>query len=274
MSDLFEKIGERLINEVKQPVLVPAGQIIFFLKDAEEGVGAGAEVGEGEFVEQIADDFVQIQSNGDVLGYPVESIADDEKLSIVPASKIFASIEECQEAYPEVFALKEQKVSDNLSVVGKRTAWIINDDTEKELTSHNLQKQVVSFVRNFLSNYDIGAQYDLKFYTVRNGSYKERNVIESGDISLGLNLRTISNVKIKTDVTVPIRGGKMIEPSVLFLNGGPRIICQSTFDRLIKDNTFSHPMYGNPERFVTPEILKMYQRTRIPRINPGVYGRE
>lgn len=263
----INKIGEKLLKlgEVKNTFV---GDTVFFLKE-------GNAIGEGELTPDWEDGIARVLKT-EPTDIAIDAIAEAGHVSMIPENKIFSSVDELKDFYSDLFEEKiEAKKSDICTVVPKRKAWNINEESFKEnLTDKTIYPKVIAFVTNFLSEFNIPARFKLKFHSVRNASYSEGGYIDSGDISLGLDLVTISNVKIHADMVVPVRDNKLIEPSIMFLNGSPRVIAQSLFDDIVSDNTFSHQLYKGPERFVSPEMLKLYQDSKITTVNTGVFGLE
>jgi hypothetical protein len=264
MFDL-NKLGEKLVKlgGIKNASI---GETVFFLKE-------GNTIGEGT-LQSYADNYAEVSVIEKAVA--VEAVHQEDQSAIIPEDKIFASIEELKGFYSEIFKeTTTTKKSDICTVVPKRKAWSINQESFKEnLTDKTLYTKVIAFVNNYLSEFDIPARFTIKLHSVRNASYSEGGYIDSGDISLGLDLRTISGVKVHAELVVPVRDNKLVEPSVLFIDGNPRVIAQSVFDDMVGSNTFSHQLHGNPERFVSKEMLKLYQESKIVSVNPGVFGIE
>lgn len=268
MLDL-NKLGEKLLkfSDVKHASI---GQTIFFLKESglEYGVGEG-------MVQGHSDDLVEVSNIEDSKALAVDAVCQENNSALIPSDKIFASTEDLKSFYPEIFEITTSKKSDICTVVPKKKAWSINQESFKEnLTDKTIYPKVIAFVKNFLSEFKIPARLDISMHSVRNASYLDGGYIDSGDVSLGIDLRTISGVKIHAEMIVPVRNNQLIEPSILFINGTPRIIAQSVFSDLVDQNTFSHKLYKGPERFVSPDMLRVYQESKITTVNPGVFGIE
>lgn len=160
-------------------------------------------------------------------------------------------------------------------VVQKR-GWNIeeNSASDNKVTSKSVYKKAVTFARDFLNNFNVGGRVDIKFNTVRNASYTEKGIIENGDINLDVQIRTLSGVKIKGELNIPIRSSQLLEPSVIIINGNARVIAQSTFDDIVKRGTFKRNRFKGPEQLVNPELLKRYQNNEYPYVNFGEFGVE
>lgn len=264
------KIGEKLLklSEVKN---ASVGQTVFFLKEG----SVGYDIGEG-VLQGFTDNLAEVSDIEDPTINAVEAVHQEDMCALIPADKVFASAEELKSFYPDVFnEIKTTKKSDFCTVVQKKKAWTINEESFKEnLTDKTIYPKVVAFVTNFLSNFDIPARFNIKMHSVRNASYLEGGYIDSGDISLGLDMRTISGVKLHAEMVVPVRNNQLIEPSILFINGRPRVIAQNVFSDLVQQSTFNHQLHKGPERFVSPELLKLYQDSKIVTVNPGMFGIE
>lgn len=266
MSFDLDKVGEKLLK-LSGEKNASIGETVFFLKE-------GDTIGEG-VLQNYTEDFAEVSDIEDTTVNAVEAVHQEDQCAIIPADKVFASINELKDSYPDIFKKNTSKKSDICTVVPKRRAWSINQESFKEnLTDKTIYPKVIAFVTNFLSAYDVPARFKVKVHSVRNASYLEGGYIDSGDLGIGLDLVTISGVKIHAEMTVPVRNNQLIEPSILFIDGRPRVIAQSVFSDLVKQNTFSHQLHRGPERFVSPELLKLYQESKIVTVNPGMFGME
>ncbi len=271
-SKMFDinKIGEKLLklSEVKNASI---GQTVFFLKEG----STGYDIGEGT-LQGFSDNFAEVSDIEDATVNAVDAVYQEDMGALIPPDKVFASVEELKSFYTDIFSEKKAETkSDFCTIVPKRKAWNINQESFKEnLTDKTIYPKVVAFVTNFLSNFDIPARFEIKMHGVRHASYLEGGYIDCGDISIGMDMRTISGVKIHAEMIVPVRNNQLIEPSILNINGTPRVIAQNVFSDLVKQNTFNHQLHKGPERFVSPELLKLYQDSKIVTVNPGVFGLE
>lgn len=154
-----------------------------------------------------------------------------------------------------------------------KKSYTISTQLDQKLDKSNLYNSSISYIRQFLSNYSIPVQFEIKFNTIRNAAYN-KDKIASGEIEAELSLKTLSNVKIKASLVVSIRDGKFVEPSTIMLNGSQRIIAQSTFDDLVNRNTFSRWMGRQPEDIASKEMLSFYQTSKTPYVDFGVFPEE
>ena len=168
---------------------------------------------------------------------------------------------------------KTSKNKDNLSLKG----WLLsysNMDDEEPLTNKNVYTKVIGFVNEFLSDYELPGNTEIKFDRLRNASYIDNTFekLDSADVALNVEFQTLSGIKVRAEMTVPIKNGEFVEPSILFIDGNSRIISQTTFDDITKKGTFTRKVFKNPEDIVTPDMLKTYQDVELPVVSMGMYS--
>jgi len=164
-----------------------------------------------------------------------------------------------------------KKFSEILSVNNQyqKRSWITYQRPER-IRKANVNIEVMAFLNDFLTNYDVNAQYDIKFNQLKNASIED-GFIEQGDIDVDIIFRTYSGVKVRASLTVPIRDNKLVEPSVLFIEGNVHIISQTVLDNIIKSKAFTRNVFKSPEDIVTPDMVKTYLKTQLPYVDFGVY---
>ena len=178
----------------------------------------------------------------------------------------------------EKFQKKLKKITyktskkDNLSLKG----WLLSYSNmdEEPLTNKNVYTKVIGFVNEFFSDYELPGRTEIKFDRLRNASYVDNTfeALDSADVALNVEFLTLSGIKVRAEMTVPVKNGEFVEPSVLFINGNSRIISQTTLDDITKKGTFTRQLFKNPEDIVTPEMLKSYQDIELPVVSMGMYS--
>jgi hypothetical protein len=127
--------------------------------------------------------------------------------------------------------------------IGKFARGLLHDlshrdsDDQDPVTVHTASMNAIHTVREVMANYTWTAQPKYRIGTknvhVRHGQ-KELN---DGVINVIGELRTPTSVRVTFDVPVQIHEGKMLEPSVMFIEGTPHIISQSAISNLIGNST-------------------------------------
>lgn len=164
-----------------------------------------------------------------------------------------------------------KKISDILSVdvPYRKKSWLTYQRPER-IRKSSVNIEVLAFLNDFLTNYNINAKYDIKFNQLKNASVEE-GFIERGDTDVDIIFRTYSGVRVRASLTVPIRDSKLVEPSTLFIDGNMRILSQTTLDDIIKSKSFTRNMFKSPEDIVSADMVKTYLNTSMPYIDFGVY---
>ncbi len=204
-------------------------------------------------------------------------VSGTPKLLEVEVDHLFKTPEEVYSRFPSLspkhnniqHANKTNLLDTSLS---RRAFWDMSK-IDETLTSKNVYQKAVAYTREYFSDFEIPAKFDVSFNTIRKASYVD-NKLDSGDVTVEIQLRTISGVKLKASTIIPIRDGKFLEPSTLEVNGRNRIISQSTFDEIIADGTFFRKLRRNPESIYTSEMNKYLEESEVPSVSFGVYGKE
>ena len=149
-------------------------------------------------------------------------------------------------------------------------------EANMRLTSQNVGPAAISMVREILDSYSLPNRPQLGYSGIRAARLASNNKIDGGVITVHAEFRTRTGVNVGIDVPVEVRGGNLIEPSVVVFGGSPRIIAQSTFDDIVAHNTFTEqarirPMYSAPLDKNQHELENKYRREQT-RINKGLYS--
>lgn len=265
MSNFLDKISDEIVAKI--PLKVIIGSTVYYK------TRGGTSQGE---VVQFDKSGTQVLVRSLNSEYPMNIILHEGGAFWTQASKIFLTVGELEESLGHKEEKVASKKSDYLSGVVQKKAWYFSPDEDyfEDLTDKNIYHKAISFLHEFLSNYDLNGRASIKFDNLKNASFKEGGKVTKGDVNTTLQIKTISGVKLNAEIVIPVREGKLIEPSIIFLDGNPRIIAQTTFDEIVKSGTFKRKFNRDPEDILSPELIQMYQEQEYPLVQFGVFGRE
>lgn len=244
---------------------------VFFVADKNE-IGSGTiegfeKISVSEDAETKAQLFILLNLSE---GSPAPSKAISTEEPLIFAEDLFLTYDEALASIE-----MEPKQSSYLGVVPKhhnRRAWLTNTTNFDNLKRNNMYAASIEFMSKFLNEFEIPCRYEIKLDGIKNASYGEAEAIIKGDINLEVNLKTISGIKIRGEVILPIREGKFVEPSVIFIDGEPHIIAQSTFNEINAYNTLSRPWYNNrTEQLFSNELLQKYKNNTFPIVKTHLF---
>lgn len=263
MSNFLNQIGEDLLQSQKIQQTVKdswkIGSTVFFITKQ-------ATIGEGQIVDveggRNNEFFVEVEKTNNSFTNR-SSFLENDRTFKANSDTLYASFDEI-EAVLQNENKKEVK------------AWTLqNTNTVEHLTDKNVYKKAVEFTKEFLtSNFEMRGRYEVTFNNLKNASFKEGGLVDKADILLSLNFKTISGVKVKTELMLPLRKGSFVEPSVLFFNGNSRILAQTTLDDIASENSFVTKLSRNPERTYQYDILQKYLNTTYPKVQRGLFELE
>jgi cell division septation protein DedD len=102
------------------------------------------------------------------------------------------------------------------------------------LTTQNAAHRAMQLVRETLDGYRMPATPKLSYSGIRNArTAQSSSKLEDGVLTIFAELRTLSGIKVGFDIPIEIHNGELQEPSVVVIDGAPRIIAQSTFDDVV-----------------------------------------
>jgi hypothetical protein len=117
-----------------------------------------------------------------------------------------------------------------------------------------LPQEAIRLVSDFLATLVWPMMPQLVYKGVRTASRDEDTPVEDADaqVLIAAKITTVSGVRREVEVPVVVRNGKLLEPSVMMVDGVPRIIAQSLVDELTRGGTFRQSVdprgniYGPP----------------------------
>lgn len=144
------------------------------------------------------------------------------------------------------------------------------------LTTQNAGPKALDMVRQILGNYTLPNKPVLGYSGVRNLRSASNNKLQSGVVTIHAEFKTRTGVNVGIDVPVEIRDGELVEPSVVVMNGQPKIIAQSSFDTIIEYNSARGPeslrdMY-DPPMTKHHNQMALDNRKQNVRVNKGMFA--
>lgn len=219
---------------------------------------------------EIADYFNKIANVPKV----AHAISEKGNYFWIATDKIAYSIKDAEILFKKELGIVKpvQKKSSYLSVT-KKANWgnMFQEDTFNKISNRNVQQKITAFLQNYLQNFDIHGRYAIKFDRLRNASTNDSGYLNKADVHVGLEIRSISGVKVVAELVVPVRNGEFVEPSVITYNGMSHIIAQSAFDEITNNNTFMRSPQKSFSENMSPKLVEHYRNTKIPLVQFGMF---
>lgn len=152
-------------------------------------------------------------------------------------------------------------------------AHLSSFQTVSNINPQNIHYKAVSFIRSFLSSYKFPLYPEIKFNSVKNASQNGDNI--SGDVSLTIEVRTLSGVKKRIDLILPIKDSEFLEPSTFSVDGRSIIIAQSSIDDIVSSGTFYEKVPSKANLYSGPVEDKLFEalkNKKIPKVNIGLFS--
>lgn len=102
------------------------------------------------------------------------------------------------------------------------------------LTKQNLGTKAIDYVHSYLSEFALPGTPKLSYMNARVASSVDSYDVDSGTIVVAATMHTPSGIRVDFDVPLNIINGQFLEPSMIVVNGEPRVLAQSTFDSLMQ----------------------------------------
>jgi hypothetical protein len=153
----------------------------------------------------------------------------------------------------------------------------VGESDERRLTTQTAPQHAIKVAREVLDGYRLPAMPKLSYSGMRNTkTATDSSKLEDGVITIFAEMKTISGINIGFDIPIEIRAGKILEPSVVVVEGAPRVIAQSTFDDLVERSTM-HDTRPVRDMFSPPMpndvANKAYSnRSKVTRVNTGMFS--
>jgi hypothetical protein len=149
-------------------------------------------------------------------------------------------------------------------------------ESKTRLTSQNVGKAAIDLVRDMLGSYILPNRPDLGYSGLRSVRLIQNNKIAEGVITIHAEFRTRTGINVGIDIPVEVREGQLMEPSVVVVDGSPRIVAQSTFDAIVANNTFKEDarirsIYSAPHTSAQNK-LELENRRVQTRVNNGLFS--
>ena len=123
-----------------------------------------------------------------------------------------------------------------------------------------------------LSQLSIPGGYKLNYRGMSRSSGRGQHGMTDGTIVVTADLKTLSGIRVQLDIPMIVRQGRLLEPSVFFHEGYPRIIAQSTLDSILDRGTFSRPQLARSHMYSSPPSLDEERAVAAKPWQPMVRG--
>lgn len=262
----LDKIATKLVNLSKDSSYIQDSTIFFLTSENNK-----YNLSEGQVI-QAKGSKLQIRKSESLK--VAHAISEKGNYFWISSDKVAYSIRDAEILFKKELGIVEllQKKSSYLSVT-KKANWgnLYQENTFNKISNRNVQQKLTGFLQNYLQNFEIHGRYAIKYDRLRNASTNENGYINKADVHVGLEIRSISGVKIVADLVVPVREGEFVEPSVITYNGTSHIIAQSAFDEITNSNTFQRSPQRSFAEVMSPALVEHYRNTKIPLVQFGMF---
>lgn len=158
-----------------------------------------------------------------------------------------------------------------------KVAEATKGERKSHLTTQNAGVQAVKLVREVFDNYRLPTNPKLSYSGVRGLRIASNSSnVEDGVVTVHAEFKTRTGVNVGIDIPVEIHRGEFLEPSVILVDGAPRVIAQSTFDNLVARNTLyeeppTRSLYSPPMN-KQENKLAQENRIKVERVNTGMFS--
>ena len=117
---------------------------------------------------------------------------------------------------------------------------MLGDQSDEPLDRRSLPSAAIRLASDFLGQFDFPIPPQLVYRGVRTATRDEGTPAIEADAQVILSAQIITLTGCRRDIELPIvvRAGKLLEPSVMVVDGVPRIIAQSLVDEITRQGTF------------------------------------
>jgi len=137
----------------------------------------------------------------------------------------------------------------------------------------------VEFLSQYLTKFSWPMAPDIGYRGMKHAKSADDGSIVEGMAMFGIKTKTASGINMEFEIPLVIRQGSLLEPSVMLVNGTPKIICQAEIDVLLNAATFMDTfdvrggIYSPPLPGETRDaLLEMREELGpIPHYNPGMF---
>lgn len=182
------------------------------------------------------------------------------------------------EEYPELFS--KYKVSSNevreankKSILKKAYSYL-KDVNKQSVNKNTIHYEAINYVRKFLANYRFPLSPTIKFNAIKNAAVDANNNL-SGEVNISVEFKTLSNLRKRADISLPIVNGSFIEPSTITVDGQSFIISQSAIDNLTKSATIYNQANPRKNFLANPVdriIENKYKDKKIPQFKKDIFS--
>jgi len=113
----------------------------------------------------------------------------------------------------------------------------------------------ISLVHEVIAEYRVPGDIKLRYAGMDRKAGRGGHHISEGTIFVEGTVKPVQGFANQITVPIVVHGSRMLAPSLLYMNGVPRVIAQSTFDDLVETGEVDHERYlsqYNREQHVLP----------------------
>lgn len=142
-----------------------------------------------------------------------------------------------------------QKMAD-----GFATSHMLPGNQDPAADRRRVPQQAISLVSDFLGQFIWPLPPQLVYRGIRTATRDEDTPAIEADaqIIISAKIVTASGCRVETEIPVMIRSGQLLEPSVMVVDGVPRIMAQSLVDEIIRPRTFKQKIDPRGGMFAPP----------------------
>ena len=263
----IDKIATKLVSMSKDSTHVKNSTVFFLTSE-----NTKYSLSEGQIIQDRGDKLQIKKSDNCKVAH---AISEKGNYFWIDSNKVAYSIRGAEKLFSKELDIAEpvQKKSSYLSVV-KKASWgnMCQDVNSTKISNRNVQHKITAFLQNYLQNFEIHGRYAIKFDRLKNASNNDNGYINKADVHVGLEIKSISGIRVVAELVVPVRDGSFIEPSVIIYNGVTKVIAQSAFDEITSNNTFQRSPQRNFADVISPKMMEYYRDTKIPHVQFGQFS--
>ena len=163
--------------------------------------------------------------------------------------------------------------SDKQSILKKAYSYLTTVN-KPSVNKSNIHFEAVNYVRKFLANYRFPLSPTIKFNAIKSAAFNSDNKL-NGEVNISVEFKTLSNLKKRADISLPIVNGSFIEPSTITVDGQAFIISQSAVDTITKGATIYNQ--ANPRKnFLANPVDRIiedkYKDKKVPQIKKDMFS--
>lgn len=141
--------------------------------------------------------------------------------------------------------------------------------TSSKITRQNVGSSAINFISDYFAEYRLPGIPKYVYSGARVANIDSgKSEISEAVITVSANMKTNSGVRVDFEVPIQVRAGQFLDPSIIVVDGLPKVIAQSTFDTLNDQNSI-FDLRSERKIFSPPDPAAQHIVTRRPGL--GMY---